>query len=155
MIAGLVKGTLLCTEESPRKTPFTALNHPASCSVAVLNGLARGQVVVFSLKLAVEPAGQITQRFSHALLGAVGGRLPGRAITVDVHGHGVFVVVATAVADLGSELVEVPPLDGLQPVGYAMQRRVRRGVVPDARGRALGVGPVTFEASPVALAPEA
>jgi hypothetical protein len=56
------------------------------------------------------------------------------------------VVVATAVADLGSELVEVPPLDGLQPVGYAMQRRVRRGVVPDARGRALGVGPVTFEA---------
>jgi hypothetical protein len=37
VIAGLVKGTLLCTEESSRKTPFTALNHPASCSVPKLN----------------------------------------------------------------------------------------------------------------------
>jgi hypothetical protein len=49
-------------------------------------------------------------------------------------------------ADLGGELVEVPPLDGLQPVGDAMQRRVLGRVVPDAGGRALGGGPVTFEA---------
>jgi hypothetical protein len=41
MIAGLVKGTLLCTEESPRKTPFTALNHPASCSVIERIGAKR------------------------------------------------------------------------------------------------------------------
>ena len=49
-------------------------------------------------------------------------------------------------ADLGGQLVEVPPLDGLQPVGDAMQGCVRWGVVPDARCRALGVGPVAFEA---------
>jgi hypothetical protein len=48
-------------------------------------------------------------------------------------------------ADLGGELVEVPPLDGLQPVGNAVQRRVARGVVPDARGRALGVAEISFE----------
>ena len=30
-------------------------------------------------------------------------------------------IVAATVADLGGELVEVPPLDGLQPVGDAMQ----------------------------------
>jgi hypothetical protein len=51
-------------------------------------------------------------------------------------------------ADLGGELVEVPSLDGLQPVGYAMQRRVLGRVVPDARGRALGLGPVALEAGP-------
>ena len=50
-------------------------------------------------------------------------------------------------ADLGGKLVEVPPLDGLQPIDDAMQRRVGRGVVPDARGGALGVGPVAFKAS--------
>lgn len=55
-------------------------------------------------------------------------------------------VVAAPVAYLGSKLVDVPPLDGLQPVRYAVQRRVARGVVPDARGRALGVGPIAFEA---------
>ena len=58
-------------------------------------------------------------------------------------------------ADLGGELVEVPPLDGLQPIRHTMQRRVRGRVVPDARGRPLGVGPIAFEASAVALAPEA
>jgi hypothetical protein len=55
------------------------------------------------------------------------------------------VVVATAVADLGSELVEVAPLDGLQPVGNAMQRRILGRIVPDARGRALGVAEVCFK----------
>ena len=49
-------------------------------------------------------------------------------------------------ADLGGKLVEVPSLNGLQPVGYAMQRRVLRRVVPDARGRALRVGPIALEA---------
>jgi hypothetical protein len=49
-------------------------------------------------------------------------------------------------AGLGGELVEVPPLDGLQPVGDTVQRRVARGVVTDACGRALGVGPVALEA---------
>ncbi|MPM00164.1 hypothetical protein SDC9_46387 [bioreactor metagenome] len=63
-------------------------------------------------------------------------------------------VVAAAVADLGSELVEVTPLDGLQPVGDAVQRRIGRGVVPDARGRALGVAEIPFERRSVALAPE-
>ena len=42
-------------------------------------------------------------------------------------------------ADLGGKLVEVAALDGLQPVGDAMQRRVRGRVVPDARGSTLGV----------------
>jgi hypothetical protein len=64
------------------------------------------------------------------------------------------VVVAATVAGLGGELAEVPPLDGLQPVGDTVQRRVARGVVTDAWGRALGVGPVALEAGPVALAPE-
>ncbi|MBN8502299.1 MAG: hypothetical protein J0M19_14305 [Sphingomonadales bacterium] len=54
-------------------------------------------------------------------------------------------VVAATVADLGNELVEVTPLDGLQPVGDAVQRRVARGVVLDAGGRALGVGPIALE----------
>lgn len=48
-------------------------------------------------------------------------------------------------ADLGGKLVEVPALDGLQPVGDVMQRRIRRGVVSDVRGGAPGVGPVAFE----------
>ena len=55
-------------------------------------------------------------------------------------------IVASAVADLGSELVEVPPLYGLQPVGDAVQRRVRWGVVADARGRTLSVRPIALEA---------
>jgi len=54
-------------------------------------------------------------------------------------------------ADRCRELVEVPPLNGLQPIRDAMQRRVRRGIVPDARGSALRVGPVTLEASAVAF----
>jgi len=56
------------------------------------------------------------------------------------------VIIAPAMADLGGELVEVPPLDGPQPVGNAVQSRVGRGVVPDARGRALGMGPIALEA---------
>ena len=57
-------------------------------------------------------------------------------------------------ADLGGELVEVPPLDGLQPVGDGMERRVRGRVVPDVRGGAPGVGPVAFERRSITLAPE-
>jgi len=34
-------------------------------------------------------------------------------------------------ADLCSELVEVPPLDGLQSVGNAVLRRVPGRIVPD------------------------
>lgn len=49
-------------------------------------------------------------------------------------------------ADLGGKLVKIPALDGLQSVGDAMQSGIRRGVVPDARGRAPGVGPVALEA---------
>jgi hypothetical protein len=56
-------------------------------------------------------------------------------------------VVAPAMADLGRELVEVPPLDGLQPVDDAMERRVLGRVVADARGRTLGMAKVAFEAS--------
>ena len=112
----------------------------------LLDGLIRGEVVVFSLKLAVEPAGQIAECLGHDLLRVRSGRLPGRTVARDVHRHRVFVVVAPAMADLGGELVEVPSLDGLQPVGYAMQRRVRGRVVPDAGGRAIGVGPVAVEA---------
>ena len=48
-------------------------------------------------------------------------------------------------ADLGGKLVEVAALDGLQPVGDAVQRRIGRGVVPDARGCALGVAEIPFE----------
>ncbi len=81
-------------------------------------------MVVFSLKLPVEPAGQIAQRVGHDLFGVFGRWLPDRAVPRDVNGHGVFMVVATTMADLGGELVEVPPLDGLQPVGDAVQRRV-------------------------------
>jgi len=120
----------------------------------LFDGLIRGEVVVFSLKLAIEPAGQIAQRLGHDLLGILGGRLPGRTVARDVNGHRVFVVVAATVADLGGELVEVPPLDGLQPVGDAVERRVRERIVPDARGRALGVIEIALEAGPVALAAE-
>ena len=102
-------------------------------------------MVVFGLKLAVEPAGQIAQRFGHGLFGVLGRRLPGRAVARNINGQAVFVVVAAAVADLGSELVEVPTLDGLQAVGDAMQRRIRRGVVPDVRRCALRVTKVPFE----------
>ena len=103
-------------------------------------------MVVFSLKLAVKPAGQITQRLCNDLFRVFGRRLPGRAVARDIHRHGVFVVVPPAVADLGGELIEVSPLDGLQPIRDAVQRRVRGRVDPDARGGALGVGPVALEA---------
>ena len=55
-------------------------------------------------------------------------------------------IVAATVADLGGELVEVSPLDGLQLVGDVMQRRVRRGIVPCARCRALGMAEIALEA---------
>jgi len=48
-------------------------------------------------------------------------------------------------ADLGGELVEVPALNGLQPVCDTIQRRVGRGVVANARDRTLSVGPVALE----------
>jgi len=48
-------------------------------------------------------------------------------------------------ADLGGQLVEVTPLNGPKPVGDAMQGCVGRSVVPDARGRALGVAKIPFE----------
>jgi hypothetical protein len=32
-IAGLAKGTFLCIQEPPGKTPLPARNHPLSCSV--------------------------------------------------------------------------------------------------------------------------
>ena len=102
-------------------------------------------MVVFDLKLAVEPAGEIADRHEHGFLGIRGWRLPGRAVAGDVHRHGVFVVVAAAVTDLGGKLVKVAPLDGLQPVGDAVQRRVLGRIVPDTRGRALGVADVCFK----------
>ena len=111
-------------------------------------------MVVFGLKLAVEPAGQITQGLGHDLFGILGRRLPGRTVPDDIHQHSVFVIVAAAVADLCGELVEVPPLDAMQPVGDAVQRRIRRGIVPDTRGRALGVAEIPLEAGPIPLAPE-
>jgi hypothetical protein len=55
------------------------------------------------------------------------------------------VVVAAPMAGLGRKLVEVAPLDGLQPVGDAMQLCIRGRVVPDARGCALGVADVCFK----------
>ena len=64
-------------------------------------------MVVFSLKLAVEPAGQIAERLGHGLFGVFGRRLPGRAVPRDVNGNRVFVVVAPAMADLGGKLVGV------------------------------------------------
>ena len=74
----------------------------------LLDGLVRYEVVVFRLKLPVEPAGEIAQSLGHDLLGILGGRLPGRTVARDVNGHRVFMVVAPAVADLGRELVDVP-----------------------------------------------
>ena len=111
----------------------------------LLDCLVRREMIVFRLKLAVEPAGQITQRLGHGLFGIFGRRSAGRAVARDVHRHGIFVIVSATVTGLGGELVEVPPLDGLQAVGDAAQRRVRRGVVPNARGRAFRMGPVALE----------
>ena len=121
----------------------------------LLDGLVRDEVVVFGLKLAVKPSGQVAQRLGHDLLGILGRRLPSRAVARDVHRHGVFVIVAATVTDLRGELIEVPPLDGLQAVGDAAQRRVRRGVVPDLRCRTLAVRPIALVRRPIALAPEA
>ena len=111
----------------------------------LLDGLVRREVIVFGLKLSIEPTGEIAQGFGHGLFGIFGRRLAGRAVARDAHRHGVFVIVSATVAGLGGKLVEVPPLDGLQAVGDAMQRRVRRGVVSDVRGGATGVGPIAFE----------
>ena len=111
-------------------------------------------MVVFGLELAVEPAGEIADRLGHNLFGILGRRLPGRAVARDVDRHAILVVIAAPVADFRSKLVEIPPLDGLQPVGDAVQRRVLGRVVPDARGRALGVGPIAFQTGPIPLAPE-
>ena len=111
-------------------------------------------MVVFGLKLAVEPTGEIADRLNHGLLGIRGGRLPAWAVAGDVHGHGVFVIIAAAVADRGGKLVEVAPLYGLMPVGDAVQSRVLGNLVPDTRGRALGVADVCFKTGPIPLAPE-
>ena len=61
------------------------------------------------------------------LVSILGGRLPSRTVGRDVRRHAVFVVAAPAVAGLGGKLVEISPLDGLQPVGNAMRRRISPG----------------------------
>ena len=50
-------------------------------------------------------------------------------------------------ARLGDKLVEVSALHGQQPVGDAMQGRIRRGIVADALVRALGMAEIPFKAS--------
>ena len=79
----------------------------------LVDGLVQGQVVVFGLKLEVEPAGQIPQRRGRGQLGVLGRRLQGRAVAVEVRRIGVVVVEATAVAGLSGKLLEAPPRDGL------------------------------------------
>lgn len=111
----------------------------------LLDGTVRREVIVFGLKLSIEPTGEIAQGFGQGLFGIFGRRLAGRAVARDVHRHGIFVIVSATVTGLGGELVEVPPLDGLQAVGDAVQRRVRRGVVPDAHRCAFRVPEVPLE----------
>ena len=98
----------------------------------LLDDFVGGEVVIFNLKPAVKPPGKVAQRLGHDLFGVLGWRLPCRAVACDVHGHGVFVIVAAPVAGFGAELIEVPPPDSLQPVGDAVQGRVLWSVVADA-----------------------
>lgn len=58
-------------------------------------------------------------------------------------------------ANLGGELVEVPPLGSLQLVRDPVQRPVEERIAPDARRRALGMAEIALKAGPIALTPEA
>ena len=94
---------------------------------------------MFSLKLAVEPAGKIAQRLCDGLFTALSRRLIGRTVARHVDGHAVFVVVAATVGHLGTELIEIPLLRILQAVGDAVQGLILRGIGADFPGRTLGM----------------
>ena len=112
----------------------------------ILDSIVRGEVIVFGLKLAIEPACEIAQRLGHDLLGILGGRLPGRTVARHVNDHAVFVIVAASVGRLSRELVEVPPLHGLEAVGDAVESGILQGIVTDALCRTLGVAEVALVA---------
>ena len=90
----------------------------------ILDGIVRGEVIMFGLELPIKPACELAQRLGHDLLGILGGRLPGRTVARHVNDHAVFVIVAASVGRLSRELVEVPPLHGfdLRPVSSSILR---------------------------------
>src|SRR5579863_8937848 len=85
-------------------------------------------VFIFPFKLAIEPAGEITQRLDHGVPGAGGHVLTGRAVALDGDLHAVFVTVRAAMADVCAELVKVPTLDRLKSIGDAVKFRILRRV---------------------------
>ena len=121
----------------------------------LVHGLVRGKIVVFPLKLPVEPAGQIAQRLGHDLFGILSHVLPGRAVTLDRDRHTVFVVIVAAMAGLGAKLVEIAPLHRLKRIGDTVKLGVLRRVGPDPGRSILPIGIIGFKAGTVALAPEA
>lgn len=116
-----------------------------------IDRLVRGQIIIFALKLAVEPAGQIAQRLDDRLLGILGHVLPGGAVSLDRDRHAVFVIIIAAMAGLCAKLMEVTALDRLKGIGDAVQFGVLRGVFPDQARRMFVVGVPGFKASTVTL----
>src|SRR5690606_25553419 len=107
------------------------------------------------LELAIEPAGEITQRLGDDVLRVGGHVLPVRAGPLDRNVHAVFVVVMAVMTDVSAKLIKVAPLGILKRICDAMQHLVLRRVSPD-RGRgvpAVGVEPLPARA--VTLPPEA
>jgi len=106
---------------------------------------------MLSFKLPVKPAGKVAQGLSDGVFAVAGRLLARRAVARDLHGHAVFVIVAAAVTCLRAQLVEIPPLHSLQPVGDAVQRCILRGVIADALVRTLGVADPSFKGRAISL----
>ena len=109
---------------------------------------------MFSLKLPIEPASEIAQGFSDGVFAVDGRLLARRAVAHDLNGHAVFVIVLASVGRLSRELVEVPPLHGLETVSDAVQRWILRGIVTDVLCQTLGVAEVALVRCAIALAAE-
>src|SRR5688572_3763893 len=91
-------------------------------------------MLVFPLELAVEPAGQISERFGDGIVRIGGHVLTRGAVAIDRDGYAMLVIVASPVGHGGSELVEVAPLNGLEGVGDPVKRGIRWCIVSDAAG---------------------
>ena len=116
-----------------------------------IDRLVRRQMIIFALKLAVEPAGQIAQRLDDRLLGIAGHVLVCRTIALDRDRHAIFVVIMAAMAGIGAKLIEVAALDRLKGIGNTMQFGVLRCVLPDKARSMFLVGIPGFKAGTVTL----
>lgn len=110
---------------------------------------------MLSPKLTIEPPCEIAKRFGDARFGFGCQRLATRAVAVYRDFHAVFVVAASAMGRIASDLVEIPALQILHSGGDAVQLGVLRCVGFDFRDGAFGIPDAGLETSAIPLRPEA